>query len=706
MSRCSTFPQRTSPERSPGLGVGELRAEEGAPRVGAPSVGDCSAASRGDIASRRLLGLCYLAEPPRGWSRYATGVAQRVSDVDSDAEVLLRLAEATAYAIGTEFFASLVRHLCEVLGADYAFVAEFANSPTRVRSLAYWARGEQQENFEYDVEGTPCAAVIRGEICHHPRDVVKKFPADRWLADIGADSYLGVPLLDEGGHVLGHVALMDTRPMPEEPRRLSIFRIFAARAAAELQRLRMQRQLVESERRFRDLFEEAPIGYVYEDTDTRFLSANRAFQKMLGLQPEEVASTMGLSLVAPTQESQTRVHDSLQAEQAGLEKPFIEIELRRKDDGRSVYVQRFSRPEPDGKYTRTMVIDITARVLAEQERNRLRAQNEYLREEIKSEYNFEEIIGHSPSLRGALLKVKQVAPMDATALILGETGTGKELIARAIHNASRRRDKPLIKLNCAALPTGLVESELFGHEKGAFTGALERRVGRFALADGGTIFLDEIGEISHETQLRLLRVLQELEFEPVGSSKTVKVDVRVIAATNRDLEKAVAEGAFRADLFYRLNVFPIHVPPLRERRSDISILARYFTEKYAMKIGRRIESIRPDTLERLLSYPWPGNVRELENVIERAVILSPGTELEVDAQLLQKPIAPRAAAPAAVSDEESDSATLDGLQRRHIAKALEQCNWVIEGPRGAARVLGLHPNTLRSRMKKMGLRRS
>jgi formate hydrogenlyase transcriptional activator len=634
-------------------------------------------------------------------------MSQRVGDGESDAEILLRLAEATAHALGVEFFAVLVRQLCEALGAPFAFVAEFADAPSRVRSLAYWANGQLEENFEYDLSGTPCEAVARGDICHHPRDVARKFPGDSWLADIGAQSYLGVPLRDASGTILGHLALMDSVPMPEEPRRLAIFRIFGARAAAELQRVRMERALAESERRFRDLFEEAPIGYVYEDTDTRFLSANHAFQQMLGLRPEEVSRTMGLSLVAPTEETRAKVQDSLEAERAGQEKPFIEIELRRKDDGRPVYVQRFSRPEPDGRYTRTMVVDITARVLAEQERNRLRAQNEYLQEEIKSEYNFEEIVGRSPSLRTALAKVKQVAPMDATALILGETGTGKELIARAIHNASRRRDRPLIKLNCAALPTGLIESELFGHEKGAFTGALERRVGRFALADGGTIFLDEIGEISHETQLRLLRVLQELEFEPVGSSKTVKVDVRVIAATNRDLEKAVADGAFRADLFYRLNVFPIHVPPLRERRGDIPMLTRYFVEKYAMKVGRRIDSIKSETVERLEAYPWPGNVRELENVVERAVILSPGTELEVDAMLLRPPPAP---APAAASGEavtgKEGPATLDHLQRQHIVKALEQCGWRIEGPRGAAVMLGLHPNTLRSRMKKLGLRRA
>jgi PAS domain S-box-containing protein len=458
----------------------------------------------------------------------------------------------------------------------------------------------------------------------------------------------------------------------------------------------------------RDLYEEAPIAYVYEDTESRFVSANRAAARLLGLKPEEVPGTIGRTLLAPDAGMQEHAAAALSSVRSGEERAEVVLELRRKDDGRPIWVQWWSKPEPGGKYTRTMLVDITARVLAERERARLQQQNEYLQEEIKSEYNFEEIVGRSPALRGALAKVKQVAGLDATALILGETGTGKELIARAIHNASPRRDKPLIKLNCAALPTGLVESELFGHEKGAFTGALTSRVGRFALADGGTLFLDEIGEISHETQLRLLRVLQELEFEPVGSSKTIKVDVRVIAATNRDLEKAVSDGSFRADLFYRLNVFPIHVPPLRDRREDVEMLARYFVEKFAARIGRRIESIAPDTLERLLTYPWPGNVRELENVIERAVILSPGPALEIEALALRAPKAPlerATVAPAKAPMRSHDGATLEDLQRRHIAKALEQTRWVIEGPGGAARVLGLHPNTLRSRMKKLGIRR-
>jgi transcriptional regulator with GAF, ATPase, and Fis domain len=294
-------------------------------------------------------------------------------------------------------------------------------------------------------------------------------------------------------------------------------------------------------------------------------------------------------------------------------------------------------------------------------------------------------------------KVRLVAPTDATVLIDGETGTGKELIARAIHSSSQRRDKPLIKINCAALPTGLVESELFGHEKGAFTGAIARHTGRFELADGGTIFLDEVGELPAEAQAKLLRVLQEREFDRVGGTAPKKVDVRVIAATNRDLLKAVREKAFREDLYYRLSVFPLALPPLRERSEDIPLLASFLLDKFAARVGKRFEGIDARTLRRLMAYPWPGNVRELENVLERAVILATGPMLEVDPDVLGQPGAKPAGRP---------SAALEDVERDHILAVLRQTKWVIEGPRGAATVLGLHPNTLRSRLKKLGLSRS
>jgi formate hydrogenlyase transcriptional activator len=342
---------------------------------------------------------------------------------------------------------------------------------------------------------------------------------------------------------------------------------------------------------------------------------------------------------------------------------------------------------------------------------RLETENVYLQEEIRTDHNFHEIVGGSPALMAVLRKLEQVAPTNSTVLICGETGTGKELFARAIHGRSARKDRPLVKVNCSAISAGLVESELFGHVKGAFTGAIERRVGRFELADGGTIFLDEVGELPLETQAKLLRVLQEQEFEPVGSSRSLRVDVRVIAATNRDLAQAVRAGAFRSDLFYRLNVFPLDVPPLRERRSDVPQLAMFFLSYYAKKLGKPMEGISQDAMDRLVGYPWPGNVRELQNVIERAVILARGTMLEREPDLIAMlasdtsppaPAAPADAAPAA----SVGFATLEEVERRHILAALEQAGGVVEGRKGAAKLLNLHPNTLRHRMDKLGIKRS
>ncbi|HEV8000747.1 MAG TPA: sigma 54-interacting transcriptional regulator, partial [Planctomycetaceae bacterium] len=376
------------------------------------------------------------------------------------------------------------------------------------------------------------------------------------------------------------------------------------------------------------------------------------------------------------------------------------VELRRKDNGNPVWVQWWSKPEPDGKYTRTMIVDITERVLMEQEQARLRAQNLYLQEEIKADHNFEEIVGQSVPLVHVLENVLRVAPTDASVLISGETGTGKELIARAIHFNSKRRDRPLIKVNCAALPTGLVESELFGHEKGAFTGAISRRIGRFELADGGTIFLDEIGEIPLELQVKLLRVLQEKEFDRVGGGKSpISVDVRVIAATNRDLLAAVREKKFREDLYYRLNVFPLRLPTLRERKADIPLLAHFLVKKFATSIGKSIERISAEALAHLDAYDWPGNVRELENVIERAVILAPGPVLDIDPDVF----VPLPVGLQVVGEQSSPS--MEEVERAHVCKVLEETSWIIEGPKGAARVLGLHPNTLRSRLKKLGIAR-
>jgi formate hydrogenlyase transcriptional activator len=343
---------------------------------------------------------------------------------------------------------------------------------------------------------------------------------------------------------------------------------------------------------------------------------------------------------------------------------------------------------------------------------RLEKENIYLQEEIRSEHNFDEIVGNSPALISVLRSVDQVAATDSTVLILGETGTGKELIARAIHDRSSRKERTLVKVNCSAISAGLVESELFGHMKGAFTGALERRTGRFELAHGGTIFLDEIGELPLETQVKLLRVLQEREFEPVGSSRSIKVDVRVIAATNRDLMEAIREGRFRSDLFYRLNVFPVHVPPLRDRRSDIHLLVKFLVSRLSKKFGKKVDIVSQPTMDRLVSYSWPGNIRELENVIERALVLSQGPVLELDYELGPVP-AIHASQEKTLADQiqeidgpPSRLPTLEEVERNHIQAALKLTSGVVEGPKGAARILNLHPNTLRNRMEKFGIKRS
>src|SRR6266436_5200033 len=331
----------------------------------------------------------------------------------------------------------------------------------------------------------------------------------------------------------------------------------------------------------------------------------------------------------------------------------------------------------------------------------------YLEDEIRSEMNFAQIVGKSAQLRRVLKQVETVAPTDSTVLIYGDTGTGKELIARAIHDLSPRRSKPFVKLNCAAIPTGLLESELFGHEKGAFTGAIAQRIGRFEVADGGTIFLDEIGEIPLELQTKLLRVLQEREFERLGSSRTLRTDARLIAATNRDLEAMVGQQKFRPDLFFRLNVFPVHVPALRERHGDIPLLVRHFTQQFSRRMNRVIETIPSAAMDALCRYHWPGNIRELQNVIERAVIISPGPVLSVDVSDLKFPKAglpvEKTASPKSTNGALHD--VLEEMERQQILKALKECNWVVAGPNGAAALLAMKRSTLQLRMHKLGIAR-
>jgi formate hydrogenlyase transcriptional activator len=466
---------------------------------------------------------------------------------------------------------------------------------------------------------------------------------------------------------------------------------------------RATKEFAQSEESFRDLFDEAPIAYVIEDLDSRIIRANRAAMKILGVKPEEIAGMYGKSLVPDTPDAQRHLREAFESIGRGTDTSGVVLEMRRKDDGRPIWIQWWSKPEPGGRYTRTMFIDITDQVLMEQEKTRLEAQNAYLLDELRCEQNFGDIIGASAGLRKVMKQIELVAPTDATVLITGESGTGKELVARAIHEQSTRNGRALIKLNCSAVPEGLFESEFFGHVRGAFTGALKDKPGRFELADGGTLFLDEIGEVPLAMQAKLLRVLQEQELERIGDTRTRKVSVRVIAATNRDLTKEVDEGRFRQDLFYRLRVFPIEAPPLRERREDIAPLATHFIRQSAKRMNRTEPKFTLTGLAELTSYDWPGNVRQLQNVIERSIILWQGGPLTFDvpvSRTIDNPgeIVEPPRKPTLLTREE-----LKRQERNAIATALRQTNGKVFGPGGAAELLGMKPTTLASRISALGL---
>jgi PAS domain S-box-containing protein len=759
-------------------------------------------------------------------------------------DALRRIAEGVEAEIGDSFFSSLAHNLALALEVQYAFVSRLSDDGAHFKILALWERDHFGPNIELPLTGTPCERVLHGESAHYATDLCSRFPDDHLLAEWCAQSYSGVPVLDAKGGIFGHVAILDDKPMPDGTRAIGVMRIFAARVQAEVERLRIEaelhetnKRLAQSEEQFRDLFEEAPIAYVHQAADTRILRANSAALRILGVEHGEIEGMIGNSFVADAPEAQRRLRDALPLMASGTDIDGLVLELRRKD-GRPLWVRWWARPHAEGDYFRSMFIDITDQVtmerenvrLAEAEKEyrtildaipqlisaltpdgqhifanqalldytglnkekpemrdwladadfrtrifhpddlervreersrglsagipfqneqrvrrydgkyrwflihyrpvrdengqlvrwyasgtdiddqkqaelRLQDENAYLLDEIRSERNFGDIIGASSGLRNVMHQVKLVAPTDATVLITGESGTGKELVARAIHEQSARRERPLVKLNCSAVPEGLFESEFFGHVKGAFTGALRDKPGRFELADGGTLFLDEIGEVPLAMQSKLLRVLQEQELERVGDTHTRKVNVRVIAASNRDLKKEVDEGRFRQDLFYRLSVFPIEMPPLRQRRDDIAPLVAHFVRQSARRMNRPEPQISKVALEQLSIYQWPGNVRELQNMVERAVILWRDGPLTFDLPdslpLGTNGAATTSVANAAVFNRDE----LKRQERDAIIKALRQTNGKVYGPGGAAELLGMKPSTLSSRISSLGINR-
>lgn len=633
--------------------------------------------------------------------------------LDED-ETLRRLLEGTAAETGQPFFAALVKNLASALNTYGAWVTEYLADCRRLRALSFWLGGDWLDHWEIDIDGTPCEQVIKNvRLIHHPDSMMELYPRDPEIQAVRAVSYMGVPLLDVDGRILGHLAVMDRRPMPEQPKLIALFKIFAARAAAELRRMRVEEELLERERKLNCLFDSAMDAIIELDEDRRITQLNTAGARLLGRASASdlLGEPFETFLGEGDRKRLVEIIEDLNRRPAGEQHLWIPgglgtIRSAGREFPAEATIARFEvRRRP---YYSLIVRDINERLESERRIERLTIQTEYLREELRALGNFGDIIGRSEPLLELLSDVERVAVTDATVLLSGETGTGKEVIARTIHRRSQRADRPFVKVNCAAIPANLIESEFFGHERGAFTGATSRREGRFALADGGTIFLDEIGELPLDLQAKLLRVLQESEFEPVGSSQTRQVDVRVIAATNRNLETAVEDKTFREDLYYRLSVFPLELPPLRERGDDVILLAEDFAQRLGRRMGRPVLPLSDRCRERLRRYSWPGNVRELQNVIERAVITSRNGYLDLERALPEEgdgvPPEDRSAllseSPRVLTVEE-----MQALERDNIVRALEACGWRVSGPRGAAALLGIKPTTLSSRIKALEIQK-
>ena len=627
---------------------------------------------------------------------------------------LRTILEGTATVTGERFFEALVENLAKALHTHAAWVTEYFPESRRLKALAFYLNGSFLKDWAMDLAGTPCEHVIdQARLIHFPDNLLNLFPIDPDIAGLKAASYIGLPLTDTAGKILGHLAVMDTRPMPAESRIEAIIRIFAARAASELQRLQAESATREREQKLRRLVDSAMDAIIELDEDLRVTRINPAAEKVFQCEAIHlVGMDFCLSLGPNDREKLWRLIQDLHTKPAGRRSLWIPGNLKaiRTDSTEFPAEATLSQFQMEGKVFYTLILrNVNERLEAEQKIRSLTIETEFLKEELHELQHFGEILGNSPALMRVLRDIQQVADTEATVLISGETGTGKEVMARAIHANSRRRSHPFIKVNCAAIPATLIESEFFGHEQGAFTGATKKREGRFSLADGGTIFLDEIGELPLDLQGKLLRVLQEGEFDPVGSSHTKKVNVRVLAATNRDLRKEVQDGKFREDLYYRLNVFPIHLPPLRERGEDVVLLANNFVQHFAQRMGRTVAPLSPDALRGLTAYHWPGNVRELQNVIERAVITAQNGQLNLDRALpdVEEKLS---SSPETLTPEPTTCIRtfqeLQNLERQNILLALEQSGWKVSGEQGAAKLLGMNASTLASRLKTLGIARA
>jgi PAS domain S-box-containing protein len=620
--------------------------------------------------------------------------------------------EGTACETGREFFRALVRNLATALDTSSAWVTEYVRQEQKLRALAMWHQGAFVEHYEYCLKDTPCAPVIeKRTLVHIPDRIIELYPGDNDLKPMQAVSYMGVPLFDTDGKVMGHLSVMDTKPMPRDPQAVALFEVFAARAEAEHRRLQMEQALREREEQLSLLLQSAMDAILVLDGAIRVVRVNPAAARLLGgAEADLVGAPIGEFLASQSAAAVETFVREIASRPEGRQQLWVpqDFVVRRRDQTVFPAEATLSRFESRGRTFHTLILrNVNDRLEAERQIQLLTQETEYLREAVRDVPGHGDLLGRSDAMQAVYAAIHQVGRTDTTVLVTGETGTGKELVARSIHRASDRADRPLVLVNCAAIPSTLIESEFFGHERGAFTGAVSRREGRFSLANGGTIFLDEIGELPLELQAKLLRVLQEGEFEPLGGTKTFRVNVRVVAATNRDLKQMCADGIFRDDLYFRLSVFPVHLPALREREHDVELLAIEFVKRFARRMGKRIHPLAEDQLKRLRAYDWPGNVRELQNVIERAVILSKGSRLELERAM--GATGSSVGSPMPLEPDPTDRILTAKewleLERVNLRRALQSCGWRVAGERGAARLLGIPPSTLSSRIKALGIQK-
>jgi transcriptional regulator with GAF, ATPase, and Fis domain len=616
--------------------------------------------------------------------------------------------EAISLLTGEIFFRELVKGISTTLQVEAVWIAEYNKGQNSMTTMAFVNKGNYVANFTYLLDNTPCEKVINSStVVHFSERLIDLFPRDqKMLSKFNGESYVGSSLHDVNGEVIGNVAILDNKPMQVSDDIAIIIKIIKSRAEAELQRLRREKEILQRENQLRGLINGVQDLLINLDHRGKIVMVNSVAESTLGIDSKEDDLHISQLLSDSSKSKLLTLIETLG--NTGHEENYLWISdfLEMKPRGNDMFKAEgtLSRYELDEKVYYTLVLrNQDDKAESDDRIKQLVDETEYLRVELEEIKDSNQLVGESNAMKRLLQNVYMVAHTDATVLINGETGTGKELVARHIHQISNRKNKPMVAVNCGAIPASLMESEFFGHAKGAFTGATAERKGRFQLADGGTIFLDEIGELPLDLQVKLLRVIQEGEVEPVGSSKTITVDVRIIAATHRNLFELIKENRFREDLYYRLNVFPIEVPPLRERNDDVILIANTFIHKFSKRVNKKINPLTEAQKLLLKSYAWPGNIRELQNIMERSVILAVNGVLDLQTTLGVRETSVMAAREA---DEERILTKDEFLEfeKQNIIRALKAANWKVSGKDGAATLLQMVPSTLSSRIAALGIK--